>query len=152
MIRKPLLSLLVITVTGALVTALHAQTPKPVKPGNTPTIHAPPPAPPAPAPASPPSQGSTIAPLCKRPAVDGHWDSPRSVVAACLNKQLRISGETQPYQVMAVNDAGFVLKRIFSSSSERETAQEGTRFVPWSAVSYYESRLEYLEVRLVGVQ
>jgi hypothetical protein len=153
MIRKLLQSLLVITVAGALVSGLHAQTPKPIKPVGTPvTPTHPPPIAPVPAPASPPAQGSTAGPPCHGSDLNGHWDSPRALVTACLNKQVSLNSEPQTYQVMSVDEAGFVLKRVFASASEQQRGREATRFVPWSAVAYYEQFNQFVDIRLIGAQ
>ena len=149
MIRKPLQSLLVLTVAGALVSALHAQTPKPIKPVNTTiTPMHPPAAPPAPPPASPPAGAQGDAPICHAADFMNHWDSPRSLLSSCLNKQVQLNQEPQNYDLIAINADGFVLRRI-PRDNAGHVGRPTVRYVPWSAVLYYNMVGDFMDIVLV---
>jgi hypothetical protein len=153
MSRMPLQSLLVITVAGALVSGLHAQNPKPIKPVNT-TIQPmhPPSAPPAPSASSSSQQGSALGPICRPADLVGHWETLRSLAAACINKQVSLDAETQNYEVIVVNETGFVLKRVFQAASDQQRGREATRFVPWSALLYFGTVGDFVNIKLVNSQ
>jgi hypothetical protein len=156
MIRTPLHTLFVIAAAGALVPGLRAQVPaKPIKPATpaTMTMH-PPAAPPAAAPAAPPPQGGTgggaMGPICHATDFSGHTDSPRSLMASCLNKQVQLNSESMNYQLIAVSESGFVLQRIPEDASGHRGIKL-TRFIPWSSVLYYNMIGDFMDIVLVRV-
>ncbi len=149
MIRKPFQSLLVIAVTAALVSGLQAQTPKPIKPAVAPIapMH-PPPAPPAPPSSAPTGGAQGDAPICHSADFTNHWDSPRSLMSSCLNKQVQLNQEPQNYDLIAVNADGIVLRRI-PRDNAGHVGRPTVRYVPWAAVAYYNMIGDFMDIVLL---
>jgi hypothetical protein len=139
---------------GALAFAISAQSApakaKPIAPPPTraPSLQPVPPA--APPPASPPATGQN-APICHSADFNGHWDSPRSLMASCLNKQVQINTETQNYVIIAVNESGFVLQRTPQDATGQHRGIKDTKYVPWSGVLLYNMVGDFMDIVLVRV-
>jgi hypothetical protein len=134
MIRKPLYSLVVVALAGALGVGLRAQTPiKTVKPATAPSTHIQPTTATQPTP-PPPPQGS--AGVCRSSDMTGHTDSPHALMMSCLNKQVEMNSDGAGYLVVSVSDAGFLVRKTENATGGGAGKLE-SKLVPWTAVLYY---------------
>ncbi len=101
-------------------------------------LRSPPPATGAPG-SGPPCHGSDLA---------QYLQSPKNLMTVCLNRLVQLGSETTDYQVMAVNDAGFVLART-QGGNGGSGGEIMRKFVPWSAVLYYNMMPGFVQVALV---
>ncbi len=139
--RKALQILVLTAALGMLSSALAAQNPPPKKPPAPPERHAPPPPP-------PPTGAAGSGPPCHGSDVAQYLQSPKTLMTTCLHRMVQLGTDTNDYTVMSVTDAGFVLARS-EAGNERNGSPVMTKFVPWSAVLYYNMMPEFVQVALV---
>ena len=142
MFKRIIFSCLVFSALGGLAAAAYAQaTAKKTSPASTSattTLRQPLPPSTAPtgggAPKNPDGSTSQKGPMCAKADYTGHWDAPRPLMTACLNKMIEVAPSTAPWNVIAVTDAGVLL--------EQQTTAMGRPMVewlvPWSSVLYYD--------------